>query len=619
MKGFESMETISTKMLREMRSEHPNLLVVNVLEEKDYDEMHLPKSVCIPVDDVDFVERVRDAVDGDLDIPIVVYCSDESCPKSEFAAERLEAAGFEKVLDFEGGVKAWKNNDLPLEGTKVKDNGLSRKSKASNGGQKKETKQKQEGKSSEETSDKEESKAEEKQEKGKEKSKQSKDKSEQAEDKAEEESEKEARAKEESGSESEDTGKKKQKEAAAKEKKKPKAKSKAKSDESKEKTKSAFKREATAEWRGMLKDGTGRMILGSASGVNIPYTFATMAQNVAQKLIASHLVEGEMCRRRGNRPAHRSDPDPRRHGHPGHARARGAELDRAQTEVSVQYVDHNLIAGRQQESRRPSVSCKRRRRFGLWFSRRATASAIRLHQERFGSARQDLLGFRQPHVRGRRDRHAGDRRRRPGSGPGDGRRAVLPQDAGDLGRRTGRRAAGLGQRQGRHPRDAAPPRRQRRRGPHRRILRTRPGCALRHGPPRHRQHGRGARRDHHGLSLRRRGAHAFCAARAAKTTGTESCLPTRRAYDVHDTIDLSQLEPLIAMPSSPGNVKPVREVAGRTEIYQATSARRQSRLPRFRRRRRHRERAASRSQRVVRHQPPRARCWRTCVATDSPC
>jgi aconitate hydratase len=39
-------------------------------------------------------------------------------------------------------------------------------------------------------------------------------------------------------------------------------------------------------------------------------------------------------------------------------------------------------------------------------------------------------------------------------------------------------------------------------------------------------------------------------------------------YDLHDEIDLSSLEPLIAMPSSPGNVKPVREVAGE-QIYQA--------------------------------------------------
>jgi len=39
-------------------------------------------------------------------------------------------------------------------------------------------------------------------------------------------------------------------------------------------------------------------------------------------------------------------------------------------------------------------------------------------------------------------------------------------------------------------------------------------------------------------------------------------------YDREDELDLSTLEPLIACPSSPGNVVPVREVAGR-EIYQA--------------------------------------------------
>ncbi|MGH9339413.1 MAG: aconitate hydratase [Acidobacteriota bacterium] len=38
-------------------------------------------------------------------------------------------------------------------------------------------------------------------------------------------------------------------------------------------------------------------------------------------------------------------------------------------------------------------------------------------------------------------------------------------------------------------------------------------------------------------------------------------------YDEHEEINLSELEPLVALPSSPGKVVPVREVAGR-EIYQ---------------------------------------------------
>src|SRR5262249_14909791 len=39
-------------------------------------------------------------------------------------------------------------------------------------------------------------------------------------------------------------------------------------------------------------------------------------------------------------------------------------------------------------------------------------------------------------------------------------------------------------------------------------------------------------------------------------------------YDLHDEINLSQLEPLIALPSSPANVRPVSEVAGE-RIYQS--------------------------------------------------
>src|SRR5699024_7827952 len=40
------------------------------------------------------------------------------------------------------------------------------------------------------------------------------------------------------------------------------------------------------------------------------------------------------------------------------------------------------------------------------------------------------------------------------------------------------------------------------------------------------------------------------------------------AYDIDEEIDLSKVEPLIAKPTSPGNVVPVSEVAG-TPIYQS--------------------------------------------------
>jgi aconitate hydratase len=58
-----------------------------------------------------------------------------------------------------------------------------------------------------------------------------------------------------------------------------------------------------------------------------------------------------------------------------------------------------------------------------------------------------------------------------------------------------------------------------------------------------------------------------------KSQGREACWKEITAddgatYDLYEDIDLSLIEPLIACPSSPGNVVPVREVAGK-KIYQS--------------------------------------------------
>jgi len=49
---------------------------------------------------------------------------------------------------------------------------------------------------------------------------------------------------------------------------------------------------------------------------------------------------------------------------------------------------------------------------------------------------------------------------------------------------------------------------------------------------------------------------------------TEIVADNNAEYDIHDEINLSDLEPLIALPSSPGNVVTVREAAGK-DIYQS--------------------------------------------------
>ena len=177
-------------------------------------------------------------------------------------------------------------------------------------------------------------------------------------------------------------------------------------------------------------------------------------------------------------------------------------LDRVKTEVSVQYVDHNII---QADYKNPDdhlflrSACQRfwGMVFGAWKRGEPSVPSRELRQ-----AGQDAPRLRQPHAGGRRDRHAGHRRRRAGSGAGNGGRAVLHAHAADLGREAHRPAAGLGERQGRDPRDAAPPQRGGRTGPDHRVLRAGARRAECDGSARDRQHGRRAGRDNHRLPFR---------------------------------------------------------------------------------------------------------------------
>jgi aconitate hydratase len=60
----------------------------------------------------------------------------------------------------------------------------------------------------------------------------------------------------------------------------------------------------------------------------------------------------------------------------------------------------------------------------------------------------------------------------------------------------------------------------------------------------------------------------FLASEGREHDWSELGADTACTYDIDEEIDLGRLEPLIATPSSPGNVVPVREVAG-AEIYQS--------------------------------------------------
>lgn len=106
------VETISTGELEQKMENDGDFVLVDVLGEDHFEQEHLPGAVNIPLDQVGSEARER----FDEDQEIVVYCKDEECSASPKAAEKLEALGFENVLDFEAGIEGWKQAGNEVEG-----------------------------------------------------------------------------------------------------------------------------------------------------------------------------------------------------------------------------------------------------------------------------------------------------------------------------------------------------------------------------------------------------------------------------------------------------------------------------------------------------------------------
>lgn len=117
-----------------------------------------------------------------------------------------------------------------------------------------------------------------------------------------------------------------------------------------------------------------------------------MAMNVAQKLLKSHLVEGEMIpgQEIGLRVDQTLTQDAT--GTLVMLELEAMNIKRVKTELSAQYVDHNLI---QEDYKNPDdhlflqSACQR---FGIWFSRAGNGVSHPLHMQYFGIPGKFLLG-----------------------------------------------------------------------------------------------------------------------------------------------------------------------------------------------------------------------------------
>jgi rhodanese-related sulfurtransferase len=108
------MQPLKAPAVRRTLDDDPDAVIINVLDEEEFRKHHIPGSKNVPLDAPDFNQRI-DALTSGKDEPVVVYCASTDCPASEKAAERLEKAGFTRVLDFEGGMEEWEKQGYPVE------------------------------------------------------------------------------------------------------------------------------------------------------------------------------------------------------------------------------------------------------------------------------------------------------------------------------------------------------------------------------------------------------------------------------------------------------------------------------------------------------------------------
>jgi len=87
--------------------------VVEVLDQEQFEEFHLPGAINIPFGD-DFDKRIQERI-PEKQRRIIVYCQDADCPASEKAAKRMDELGYDNVLEYEGGKMDWKQAGLPIE------------------------------------------------------------------------------------------------------------------------------------------------------------------------------------------------------------------------------------------------------------------------------------------------------------------------------------------------------------------------------------------------------------------------------------------------------------------------------------------------------------------------
>ena len=100
---------VSTEDTKARLDRGDKFVLVDVREESEYAKDHLPGAIHLGkgVIERDIEERVPE-----LNTPIVLYCGGGY--RSALAADNLQKMGYTNVLSMDGGIRGWREKNLPL-------------------------------------------------------------------------------------------------------------------------------------------------------------------------------------------------------------------------------------------------------------------------------------------------------------------------------------------------------------------------------------------------------------------------------------------------------------------------------------------------------------------------
>ena len=107
---------MSSTELKERMDENQEFVLVDVTPAEEYAKEHIPTAVNIPLSEL--AEQVKQQLSKNQ--RIVVYDKNHDDESSNRASDVLEAMGYRKVADFDGGIYAWKRAGFLTEGEDAK-------------------------------------------------------------------------------------------------------------------------------------------------------------------------------------------------------------------------------------------------------------------------------------------------------------------------------------------------------------------------------------------------------------------------------------------------------------------------------------------------------------------